>query len=78
MSRIAQSRRDEQAMDLARKLARSGKYAGWLEIEWELRGREYKRAKYLLDDERIREELNRVCAESQKELKHAQNSAEIV
>lgn len=54
--------RDEHMWHLASKLALSGQYQGWLPIEWELRACGYTRARYLLDDERTRERLDRKCA----------------
>ena len=52
--------------ELAWELARSGDYSGWWAIEVELRNRGYSRAKSLLDNERTRERLDRMCAESRK------------
>lgn len=56
--------RDEQAWTLALKLAQSGRCAGWLDIERELKEQGYSRAKLLLDDEHTRERLDRMCADS--------------
>jgi hypothetical protein len=58
--------KEERMWNLADEMARSGNYIGWLEIEWELRSLGYGRARQLLDDERIRERLDRICAESRK------------
>lgn len=49
---------------LADQLARSGEYQGYQPIEWELRSLGYTRARQLLDDEQIRERLDRLCAEA--------------
>ena len=56
--------RDERAVVLAYKLARSGEFNSWLSIEHELEARGYSRAKFLLDNERTRDEINRLCRES--------------
>ena len=58
--------RDERAMTLAREFADSGKYLSWWFIEVELRSLGYRRARYLLDDEHIRAELDRRCQAAQK------------
>jgi hypothetical protein len=61
------SREKENRMwALADQLAKSGRYSGWLPIEWELRERGYPRARQLLDNERVREGLDRACAEARK------------
>ena len=59
--------RDERMWALARKLAQTGEYSGWWEIEVELRTQGYSRARQLLDDKRTRDGLDRMCAEAQKE-----------
>ncbi len=53
--------KEERMWDLADKMARSGEYSNWLSIEWELRSRGYIRAHQLLDDEWIRDRLDRLC-----------------
>lgn len=53
--------KEERMWETAYRLASSGEYAGWLEIEWELRAQGYARARQLLDDESIRERLDRMC-----------------
>lgn len=48
----------------ARKLAKSGNFLGWWDIEVHLRYDEHCwEARHVLDNERIREELNRLCSE---------------
>ena len=67
------SREKEKRMwQLADELARSGAHDGWHSIELELRERGYGRARQLLDQEHIRERLDRMCAESKKERSNAQ------
>lgn len=54
----------------ARELAKSGKFSNWLTIEHHLRFTEYcPEARHVLDDERIREELDRLCKEAQNRIK---------
>jgi hypothetical protein len=55
---------DNQVTERAYHLAHSGGYFGWLAIERELRSEGFSRAPHLLDDGRIREELNAICAEA--------------
>jgi hypothetical protein len=62
--RAASKRRDHQQYVLrrAKELAESGQFAGWLEIELELRYVEgFQQARIWLDDVTIREELDIVC-----------------
>jgi hypothetical protein len=47
-------------------LAHSGGYFGWSAVERELEAEGYSRAHYLLENGRIREELNAICAEARK------------
>ncbi len=63
MSRV----RDDVMWALAYNLAQSGEYAGWWDIEVELIGQEFSRARQLLDDEQIRERLDTMCAEARKD-----------
>jgi hypothetical protein len=62
----ASRQKEERMWRLADELARSGDFGGWWEIEVELRSRGYSRARSLLDNERTRERLDRMCAESPK------------
>jgi hypothetical protein len=48
------------------QLADSGEYSGWLAVEHELRNLGFIRARYLLDNDRIREDLDHRCAEARK------------
>ena len=51
----------------ARELARSGKFLNWHQIEHYLRSEEYcLEARHVLDNERIREELDRICKAPQE------------
>ena len=59
--------KEERMWRLADEMARSGDYTGWWSIEVELRSRGFSRARYLLDDERIRERLDRLCADARKD-----------
>ncbi len=63
MSRV----RDDVMWALAYNLAQSGEYAGWRDIEAELEGQEFSRARQLLDDKQVRERLDRMCAEARKD-----------
>ena len=58
--------KEERIWKLAYKMARSGEYSGWLPIEWGLQSMGYSRVHQLLDDEAIREQLDRMCAKAQK------------
>lgn len=54
----------------AMELARSGYFRGWLPIEHHLRFEELcPEARHVLDDERIREELDNLCIEARKTMK---------
>ncbi len=59
--------RDDVMWALAYNLAQSGEHAGWWAIEVELRGQGFSRARQLLDDEKIRARLDRMCAEARKD-----------
>ena len=63
MSRV----RDEVMWALAHNLAQSGEYAGWWEIEAELKNQDFSRARQLLDDKQIRERLDTMCSEACKD-----------
>ena len=55
----------ERIPSRARELARSGKFSGWYAIEVHLRNEEFMReARQVLDNERLRDELDKLCAES--------------
>ena len=58
--------KEERMWTLAYEMARSGEYGGWWDIEVELRYLGYPRARQLLDNEQMRERLDRMCAEAQK------------
>jgi len=58
--------RDEQILRQADNLARSGEYSSWWDIEVELRSVGYQMARDLLDNERTREQLDRMCAKARE------------
>ena len=58
--------RDEKILRQAENLARSGDFWSWWEIEVELRSVGYQMAPELLDNERTREHLDRMCAEARE------------
>jgi hypothetical protein len=62
----ASRRKEERMWRLANELTNSGQYSGWYEIEVELRSQGFPRARSLLDNERIRERLDRACAAARK------------
>ena len=59
-------RKGERMWPLAYKMARSGDYGGWRDIEVELRSLGYPRVRQLLDNEQTRQQLDYICAEAQK------------
>ena len=59
-------RKEDRMWTLAYEKARSGHYGGWRDIEVELRYLGYPRARQWLDNEQIRERLDRMCAEAKK------------
>jgi hypothetical protein len=63
--------RDEQILRQAENLARSGDFSNWRAIEFELRSVGYQLAPDLLDNERTREQLDRLCAEAREMRSHA-------
>ncbi len=56
--------KEERMWRLADQMARSGRYSGWWEIEVELRTLGFPRARQLLDNEQVRERLDRMCAKA--------------
>ena len=52
---------------LAYNLAQSGEYAGWWDIEAELKNQEFSRARQLLDNQQIRQRLDTMCSEARKD-----------
>ncbi len=63
MSRV----RDDVMWALAYNLAQSGEYAGWRDIEVELKNQEFSRARQLLDNKEIRQRLDTMCSEARKD-----------
>src|SRR5947208_87503 len=53
---------DERMWNLAYRLAHSGEHQNHQAIEWELAACGFRRARQLLDHERVREKLDGVCA----------------
>jgi hypothetical protein len=62
---------DEQILRQAENLAHSGDFFSWWDIEVELRSVGYQMAPDLLDNERTREQLDRLCAEAREMRRHA-------
>ena len=58
--------KEERMWPLAYKMAHSGDYGGWRDIEVELRSLGYPRVRQLLDNEQTRAQLDLICAEAQK------------
>ena len=54
--------KEERMWRFANRMAESGEYDGWHQIESELRQLGFVRARQLLDDEGIRERLDQQCA----------------
>ena len=53
----------------ARELARSGEFTNWYQIEVHLRQEEFcPEARHVLDNERTRDELDRMCREAKSSL----------
>jgi hypothetical protein len=63
--------RDAHILRQAENLARSGDFAAWRDIEIELRSVGYQMAPDLLDNERTREQLDRMCAEAREMRLHS-------
>jgi hypothetical protein len=63
--------RDERMWQMANKLADTGEYGGWRDIEHELILQGYPRARLLLDGKRIRDELDRRCKAARERRSHA-------
>ena len=59
---ISTQEKDEQMWALANRLAQSGEYRGWSDIEWELSALGYGRARALLGNASIRKTLDSSCA----------------
>jgi hypothetical protein len=55
---------EDRMMERAYRLAHSGRYSDWKAIEQELQSEGFLRAADLLNDGRVREELNHICAEA--------------
>ena len=55
---------DNRITQRAYRLAHSGRYSDWKAIEQELQSEGFSRAPAMLDDGRVREELNHICAEA--------------
>ena len=67
MRQLTKSEQREYIGPQARKLAKSGQFSNWLEIEHQLRFEEYcPEARHVIDNELTREELDRICKEARK------------
>ena len=55
---------DNRIREHAYNLAHSGGFLGWQAVERELQAEGFSRVHFLLDDGRIREDLNMICAEA--------------
>jgi hypothetical protein len=66
--------KEERMWRLAYQLADSGDYSGWDAIEIELRIHGFSRAKYLLEDDQVRDWLDRRCNEARKAAKKRWNA----
>jgi hypothetical protein len=60
-TRLNKKQRKELVRPRARELADSGKFGSWWEIEVDLRESGFPEARFLLDDEDVREELDQRC-----------------
>ena len=72
MDRIIANKREqrEHIGPLAWELVRSGNFLGWHDIEAYLRYEEHCfEARHVLDNERIRQELDKLCKEARKTMK---------
>ncbi len=58
--------KEERMWKAAYRMARSGEYLGWHDIEVDLRALGYSRARQLLDSEFVRDELHRLCKEAKR------------
>jgi hypothetical protein len=57
---------EERMWNLAYRLAQSGEHQNYQAIEWELQASGFPRAHQLLDHERVRENLDGMCAQARK------------
>ena len=60
------TQQDERMWTQAYKLAQSGECSGWRDIEVELRVKGFSRARQLLDDWQVREQLDAICVEARE------------
>jgi hypothetical protein len=61
---------DERMWNLAYRLAQSGEHQNYQAIEWELGASGFRRARQLIDHERVREKLDGMCAEARAIREH--------
>ena len=67
MRPLAKKQQRERIPSRARELARSGQFLNWHGIEVHLRYEEFMpEARFVLDNERVRDELDKLCAKSRK------------
>ena len=68
MRQLNKKQQREWISSRAPALARTGQFSGWLAIKHHLRFEEYvPEARHALDNERIRERLDHLCREAQKD-----------
>ena len=58
--------KEERMWRLAERMARSGKHASYMTIEWELTSLGYDQAHEMLSRVQVRERLDRLCREAKK------------
>ncbi|MGQ0522763.1 MAG: hypothetical protein ACT4P8_03755 [Betaproteobacteria bacterium] len=61
---MKKAQKHEIILRKAEEYARTGQYSGWLAIEHQLRHEGWREARQFLDDEYIRERLDRLCNEA--------------
>lgn len=61
---MKKTQKHELILRKAEEYAWSGRYSGWLAIEFQLRDEGWKEARMFLDEEHVRERLDRLCKES--------------
>ena len=68
MRQLNKRQQRERIPGRAQELAQTGEFRNWLQIEHHLRFEEFMpEARHVLDHERTREELDRLCREARKD-----------
>jgi hypothetical protein len=77
---MKKAERERQIRQRAFELAETGKYARWLEVEWALGKEGYTGVQSVLDDKRLRDELDETCriAQSKEETERRQNFRQFI